>query len=327
MCFPPFCYIMSRERRPRRSAAAKILEANILKALVFGEVLWDVFPGGRKLGGAPMNFCAHVARLGAEGYMLTAVGRDKLGDIILEAMETHGIKKDFVKINEQKPTGVCNVTLNSQGQPSYELVEDVAYDNITVTDADTAAMEAHEFDVLYFGSLAQRNSVSADTLKKVIDNCSFKEVFCDINIRQDYYSRELIEASFAKSTVIKINRDEFELVKKLELVNSGCTELHDVCRQLCDKYNLKVVIVTLDSDGAAAYSHAENKLYTSSRQEATLVSAVGAGDSFSACFMYNYISGNDIQTCIDRANILGAYVVSFEEAIPEYSRELIEKIK
>lgn len=298
-----------------------------MKALVFGEVLWDVFPNEKKLGGAPMNFCAHIAKLGAESYLYSAVGKDELGDAVFESMDKLGLKKDFVAVNPQKSTGVCNVTLDEYGEPSYDLVFDVAYDNISASNTEIECINSHKFDVLYFGSLAQRNNVSANTLKQITESCSFKEVFCDINIRQNYYSKELIEECFRRSTIIKINRDELELAKTLEIVSAECRMIKDACEELCSKFDLKVVIVTLDSDGAAAYSHNEKTLYMSERQPATLVSAVGAGDSFSACFLYNYRNGKDIKTCIDRANILGAYVVGFEEAIPEYSLDLLEKIK
>ncbi|MBR5615045.1 MAG: hypothetical protein IKT39_06220 [Clostridia bacterium] len=298
-----------------------------MKALVFGEVLWDVFPNGKKLGGAPMNFCAHFTKLGAEGCLYSAVGKDELGDAVFESMDKLGLKKDFVAVNPQKRTGVCNVTLDEHGQPEYDLVFDVAYDNISASNTEIECINSHKFDVLYFGSLAQRNSVSANTVKEITESCSFKEVFCDINIRQNYYSKELIEECFARSTIIKINRDELELAKALEVISAQCRTIKDACDELCSKFDLKVVIVTLDSDGAAAYSYNDKTLCMSGRQPATLVSAVGAGDSFSACFLYNFLNGNDIKTCVERANILGAYVVGFEEAIPEYTEDLLRKIK
>ena len=298
-----------------------------MRILAFGEVLWDVFPTDKKLGGAPMNFIAHLTRLGAEGYLLSSIGEDELGNAVLENMDTLALNKDFIKINPQKATGVCQVTLNEQHEPSYDLVLDRAYDNIAVSDEDIDKINGFNFDVLYFGSLAQRNSVSAKSLEKITEECDFGDVFCDINIRQSYYSKELIESCFQKSTIVKINRDECELIKEMGIVPADCKELTDVCRELCRAFDLKVVIVTLDSDGAAAYSYSEDKLYISERQPATPVSAVGAGDSFSACFLYNYLNGESIKTCLKRGNIMGAYVVGFEEPIPEYSAELLGKIK
>ncbi len=296
-----------------------------MKALVFGEVLWDVFPEYKVLGGASMNFCAHFSKLGAKGYLITAVGNDELGNEALESIKKLGLPDDYIAVNNEKPTGYVHVTLDENHQPTYEIVEDVAYDNIKVTDKDIQTINEHCFDVLYFGTLAQRNSVSANTLNEITDKCGFKEVFCDINIRQSFYSKELIVDCFKKSTIIKINRDECELVKEMGIANGNGIE--EICVDLCEKYNLNVVIVTLDSDGAAAFSNAEKKLYSAQRQPATPVSAVGAGDSFSGCFLYNYLSGADLKTCIERANIVGAYVVSSPEAIPEYTDELLSKIK
>lgn len=296
-----------------------------MKALVFGEVLWDVFPEYKALGGAPMNFCAHFSKLGGEGYLISAVGDDELGVEALENIKKFGIPDNYIMINKQKPTGYVSVTLDENHQPTYEIVKDVAYDNIMLADTDIKSINDHAFDVLYFGTLAQRNSVSADTLDKITDNCKFKEIFCDINIRQSFYSKELIVKSFEKSTIIKINRDECDLVKEMGIADGNGIE--EICADLCDKYNFNVVIVTLDSDGAAAYSSADKKLYTAERQPATPVSAVGAGDSFSGCFLYNYIAGVDVKSCIERANIVGAYVVSSPEAIPEYTEELLKKAK
>ena len=298
-----------------------------MKALVFGEVLWDVFPDGKKLGGAPMNFSAHLARFGSKAYLLTAVGRDKLGDMVLENLERLSIEKEFVVVNDEKHTGICNVTLDEHREPSYDLVYDVAYDNITVTKEDIDRINFLNFDVLYFGSLAQRNSVSAKSLSKIVNSCNFKEIFCDINIRQNYYSKELIEKCFKKSTIIKVNRDECLILKKVGIVTSKCCELSEICEFLCKRFALKVVIVTLDCDGAAVYSYDERKLYKYNCQLANVISSVGAGDSFSACFLYNYMNGMGIKSCIERANILGAYVVGFEEAIPDYTEELLQKIK
>jgi len=296
-----------------------------MKALVFGEVLWDVFPEYKVLGGASMNFCAHFSKLGADGYLITAVGNDELGAEALESIKQLGLPDDYIAVNNEKETGYVHVTLDENHQPTYEIVEDVAYDNIKVSEADIKSINDRCFEVLYFGTLAQRNSVSADTLKEITDKCRFKEIFCDINIRQSFYSKELIVQCFQKSTIIKINRDECELVKEMGIANGNSIE--EICADLCEKFNLNVVIVTLDGDGAAAYSYSDKMLYSAERQPATPVSAVGAGDSFSGCFLYNYLSGVDLKACIERANTLGAYVVSSPEAIPDYTDELLAKIK
>ena len=290
-----------------------------MKILAFGEILFDVDvkKNEKKLGGAPMNFCSHLSKLGAEGFILSSVGKDELGDEALEAAEKFNVNKKYIILND-KSTGVCNVTYNGS-EPDYDLSRIGAYDNICVTDGMLEEMKKENFDILYFGTLAQRSKESKDSLLKVMENVSFRKVFCDMNLRQHYYSDEVLSFSLEKTDILKINRDEFEFLKE----NGFC----DSVKNLCEKYDIEKVILTLDKDGAELYDLKEDKTYYSDGVKTQEVSSVGAGDSMCACFLYNYLKGEELQTCLDRANIMGAFVVSKKDAIPDYTEEIISKVK
>ncbi len=290
-----------------------------MKILAFGEILFDVDvkKNERKLGGAPMNFCSHLSKLGAEGYILSSVGHDESGNEALEAAEKFNVNKKYIILND-KSTGVCNVTYNGS-EPSYDLSRIGAYDNICVSDEMLEEMKKENFDILYFGTLAQRENESKNSLFKVLENVSFGKVFCDMNLRQHYYSDEVLTFSLQKTDILKINRDEFNFLKEKGFCDS--------VKNLCEKYNIEKVLLTLDKDGAELYDFNEDKTYVSEGVETEEVSSVGAGDSMCACFLYNYMSGCDLQTCLDKANIMGAFVVSCKEAIPEYTKELLNKVR
>ncbi|MBQ7956692.1 MAG: hypothetical protein IJ279_01535 [Clostridia bacterium] len=290
-----------------------------MKVLAFGEILFDVDvkKNEKKLGGAPMNFCSHLSKLGAEGYILSSVGKDELGEESLQTAEKFNVNKKYIILNE-KSTGVCNVTYHGS-EPDYDLSRIGAYDNICVSDGMLEEMKKENFDVLYFGTLAQRENESKNSLLKVLENVSFGKVFCDMNLRQHYYSDEVLTFSLQKTDILKINRDEFCFLKE----NGFCNSV----KSLCEKYNIEKVLLTLDKDGAELYDAEEDKTYFSAGVKTEEVSSVGAGDSMCACFLYNYLRCEPLQVCLDRANIMGAYVVSKKDAIPDYTEELISKVK
>ncbi len=288
-----------------------------MKILTFGEVLYDIFDGDYKIGGAPLNFSAHFSKLGGCGYVLSAVGNDELGNKAINIADEIGVSTKYLfKSNYQ--TGFCKVTRNGD-EPIYDLSAVCAYDNIEVSDDDVKAIENECFDILYFGTLVQRNAVSRNTLKKLLDRKCFKKIFFDMNLRQDYYSKEIIEKSLYVSDIVKINRDEFDKLKAFGMCKDE--------KELCDKYDIEKLLLTLDKDGMMLYDSKTGKTYNSQKPKNKVVSTVGAGDGSSACFLYNHLAGEDLQVCIDRANLMGDYIVTFTEAIPEYSEELLNELK
>jgi fructokinase len=282
-----------------------------MKILVFGEILWDVFPGKYEIGGAPLNFGAHLAKLGAEVSVVSAVGNDDLGLESLRMVRDFGIDDRFIKVVE-KPTGVCNVSVDEQGNPTYDLVRDVAYDNITV---DEEVFNSR-YDAFYMGTLARRSKVSSETFRKLVEKCKYDEVFCDINIRQDFYTKEIVEESLVHSTIIKISQEEAFVFNETGLLEYS--NLEELSIKLAKDFDIKLVLITLGEKGAFLYSAKENAFFKSIPAPVKVVSTVGAGDSFSAAFLYNYLNGKDLQACLDKAVQLSSFVVTRLGAVPEF---------
>jgi len=280
---------------------------------VFGEILWDIFGEEKKIGGAPFNFGAHVKKLGGEVNLVSAVGKDELGRLAVDEAKSLGLSVESIA-EVDYPTGHCLVTLNN-GTPSYNLVRDVAYDNIPKPNDGV-----YTASTLYFGTLAQRSGASLATLNSLL-NGKYDEVFFDINIRQSYYSKEMIDNSLKHTTIFKVSREE------IGVLNIDDT-LEKICVKLSEQYkNLKLIIVTLDKDGAFVYNCKDGEIKYSPKPKSKVVSTVGAGDSFSACFIYNYLLKNSLEVCLERATALSDYVVTQLGAVPEYTAELIKKIK
>ncbi len=304
-----------------------------MKILAFGEILFDIFDGSEKLGGAPLNFCSDMVKLGAKGYILSALGSDRLGSNAIAAMDNIGVDYSLSNTESLFGTGSCIVTTDDDGNASYELVEGVAYDHITVSDEEISRINAEDFDVFYFGTLAQRNISSKATLDKIFASCSFKNVFFDINIRRMYYSNDIIKAGLERATILKINYSECELLCNMGFCmtrfgdKSDNESLRAIAAELCENYSIETVIITLDKDGACAYRHSTGEFCRSDKADGEVISTVGAGDAFSACFIYNYVDGKDLATCVERANILGDYTVGYLEAIPPYTEELLGRIR
>ena len=282
-----------------------------IKIAVFGEILWDIFGEEKTIGGAPFNFAAHAARLGADVTMISAVGSDALGDDAIAAARGFGVGvEDVARVGT--PTGYCRVTL-SDGVPSYELVRGVAYDMIPPPKNEILA------DAFYFGTLAARGDVSAATLEGLLGG-GYREIFFDINIRQKYYTQELIDSALQRATIFKLSREE------MGVLGFGVDEA-DVCRAVSARYpNLRLIILTLDRDGALVYETATGLVHRSPVPTSPAVSTVGAGDSFSACFLVNYLRGHGIETSLARAVLLSDYVVTQLGAVPDYPDSLISQI-
>ena len=305
-----------------------------MKILAFGEILWDVFEKTKEIGGAPFNFCAHLSKLGGESYLLSSVGDDDLAGETLAQMDRFNVKRPFVFKSSLYPTGVCRVSCDSNGQPTYDLGGDMAYDHITLDDETLKDIKAHAFDAFYFGTLAQRSPESRQALNRVLQACSFRDVYCDLNIRQHYHNRETIETCLSHATMLKLNRDECSLLMSymdIAMDKSLYASDEDFYREfgarLCKTLGFKLVIITLDADGALVYESAKQTLCASGRPLNKAVSTVGAGDSFSACFLYNYLNGEATEQCLKRANLLGDYVVTRYGAVPDYSEALLARIK
>ena len=273
-----------------------------------GEILWDMLPTGKALGGAPANFAYHAGRLGEEGWAVSAIGDDPLGHEILDIVE--GKKLNNLIAVTDKPTGTVQVTLDDKGVPSYNIMEDVAWDNIPFTpEMESLARRA---DAVCFGSLVQRMG-SRDSVMKFLRATSPEalRVF-DINLRQHYYSSEVIDASLKLSNILKINDEEIRIVADMFGLGADDTV---ACRSLAERYGLKLVILTKGAKGSEVITATESIPQEVGKVD--VVDTVGAGDSFTAAFVVAYLRGASLGEAQRLANKRAAYVCSRKGAMPE----------
>jgi len=274
-----------------------------------GEVLWDVFPTGKKLGGAPANFAYHVSQFGLNGLAVSAVGRDDLGDETLKSLDEHKLNYHIERVDE--PTGTVQVTLDAAGVPQYEIKTGVAWDNIPFT--DELARIAASTRAVCFGSLAQRSGVSRDTISRFLDATPREclKVF-DINIRQDFYSIEILEDSLRRADVLKINDEEIILVSRIFGIAE--TNMEDIARRLMMDYSLDTVILTCGAVGSYVF-HQGGVSYLDT-PKVDVVDTVGAGDSFTGAYVASILSGKSIEEAHRRAVDVSAFVCTRSGAMP-----------
>ncbi len=279
-----------------------------LKILGIGELVWDMLPAGKQLGGAPVNFAFWCNRLGAEGYPVTAIGKDSLGDEVVAWLENTGLDLRHIQRNGH-PTGVVNVTLSEGGIPAYDIVENVAWDAI---EADENTLElARTADAICWGALAQRSGKTRRSVKAVLDAApeSCLKVF-DINIRQNWYTREVIESSLNKADVLKLNEDELPLIAEMFGLPQE-TAVADIIRN----FSLKYIIYTAGADHSEIHG-AEGLLSSIKTPSVEVADTVGAGDSFTAAFITSLLGGNTIQESHAKAVEVAAEVCTIKGAIP-----------
>lgn len=279
------------------------------KIIGLGEILWDMLPTGKQLGGAPANFAYHVCRLGGNGWAVSAISDDELGREIKNTLSTKKLNTILEEVNE--PTGSVQVTLNAAGVPTYDITEGVAWDHIPFT--ERIGNLAKETSAVCFGTLAQRSPESRATIHKFIESmpAGSLKVF-DINLRQKYYDEKIISDSLRLADILKINDEELEIVSRM-LCLTGTSE--ERCRAISREFNLKFVILTMGGDGSKVIL--EDIVHLSTPGKINIVDTVGAGDSFTAAFMLAYLRGESIEKAHTLATEVSSYVCTKAGAMPE----------
>ena len=225
-----------------------------MKVLSFGEVLWDVYADSEHIGGAPLNFAAHFAKCGGESAVVTAVGKDELGDKTIDVIREMGINIGYITRSD-KETGKCLVTLDDNQIPSYNLLDNVAYDCIEKPD-----ISENVFDVLYFGTLSLRNESNRAVIDRIVAENNFDEIFVDVNIRPPYYSDEVIDFACENATIIKISDEELPVIMKA--INSEKTAISDCALAVSDRYtNIRILIITRGDKGSYVYDCTNGQAY------------------------------------------------------------------
>ena len=283
-----------------------------MRVLAFGEILWDLYPDNKFLGGASLNFGAHLAKHGEDVFLLSAVGQDDLGKEAIEQVKKWKINEKYISSLDTKKTGRCLVTLDQNSVPSYDLLTDVAYDYINCDNI------TENFDVLYFGTLALRSEYNYNSINNLLTSRNFKDVFVDVNIRKPFCSAKTVRFAVESATILKVSLEELSTVSdflSIEEVQNYKT----FAKLLADKFkNLKLIVITLGEDGAYAYDCINESEFYCAGIKAAVVSTVGAGDSFSAAFLSKYMYGFDAQACLEYANKIACMVVSVMDAVPDY---------
>jgi len=286
-----------------------------------GEALWDVLPEGKKLGGAPANFAYHISQFGLESRVVSAVGDDKLGNEILDNFRERQLEGIIEKV--PYPTGTVQVELDDAGVPCYDIKENVAWDNIPFSpELEELARRTRS---VCFGSLAQRSIVSRETINRFLDTMPDGEGQCkifDINLRQGFYTKEVICTSLEKCNILKINDEELVVISRM--FNYPGIDLQDKCWILLGKYNLKMLILTCGVNGSYVFTPGAVSFVETPKVE--VADTVGAGDSFTATFVAAILHGKSVPEAHRLAVEASAYVCTQNGAMPRFPQKLIDRI-
>lgn len=276
-----------------------------------GEALWDVLPEGKKIGGAPANFAYHVSQFGLPSCVVSAVGADALGKEIVENFTSKGLNQLIAEV--PYPTGTVQVEIDQAGVPQYEIKENVAWDNIPWTKQLESL--AARTKAVCFGSLAQRNVVSRNTINRFLDAMPGKGdsfVVFDVNLRQGFYNKEILCNSMKRCNILKINDEELVTVSRM--FGYPGIDLQDKCWILLGKYNLKMLILTCGINGSYVFTPGNVSFDPTPMVE--VADTVGAGDSFTAAFIASLLKGKSVVEAHSLAVHTSAYVCTKNGAMP-----------
>ena len=280
-----------------------------------GEILWDLLPSGRQLGGAPANFayCSHL--LGNRTVVASRIGSDDLGNDVRNRLRQTGIGQDFLQVDPRHATGTVNVELDSHGQPTYEITQGSAWDFMEWTDSWQAL--AQSADAVCCGSLAQRSAGSRATILKFLEATrpDALRVF-DVNLRQKFYSADVIQSSLQRANVVKLNHDELLVLRNLIGLGAASGRDADVftCRELIEKFELRLACVTVGASGSLICDRASLHRHPGFR--VAVSDTIGAGDAFTAGLVHGLLRGESLAAMNDLANRMGAWVASYPGAMP-----------
>lgn len=287
------------------------MEENKKVVVGMGEALWDVLPEGKKIGGAPANFAYHVGQFGLDSCVVSAVGDDALGNEIIGNFNSKGLKRLIEKV--PYPTGTVQVEIDPAGIPQYDIKENVAWDNIPFT--PELEKLAKRTKAVCFGSLAQRNVVSRETISRFLDAMPKDDdslVVFDVNLRQGFYTKEILCESMRRCNILKINDEELVTVSRL--FGYPGIDLQDKCWILLGKYNLKMLILTCGVNGSYVFTPGSVSFLPTPQVE--VADTVGAGDSFTAAFIASILKGQPVTEAHRRAVNTSAFVCTQKGAMP-----------
>jgi len=295
--------------------------AEPLVMIGLGEVLWDLLPSGKALGGAPANFAYMATVLGDQGVVASRVGDDELGKEACRAMQELGLSTTYLQHDDRHETGTATVSIDTAGEPNFTIKKFVAWDFLEWT-TQWEELSARA-DVVCFGSLAQRSSESAVTIESFLKNAPKKTLrICDVNLRESFYDQNVLRRSFKYADIVKLNDQELLQISYLLKLGTGNQEmLAQRMLHLCD---LRLVCITCGSRGSLLVTQDEAVVHKGFR--VTVADAVGAGDAFTACLAHHYLRGHSLQEMSESANRFASWVATQKGAMPPISTDKLQSI-
>ena len=289
-------------------------------AVGLGELLWDMLPEGRQIGGAPFNFARHCNQLGLEGFPVSQIGIDELGNETVSLLKDWGITPDFVSRDPQHETGTVNIRLDNQGKPNYEIRDDAAWDFIQ----HNLLLEqlAPKVDIVCFGTLAQRSDASRSTIYSFLDRMSSDAIkLFDVNLRQHFYSIGSIKASLERASILKLSDEELPVLKNAFSL-SGSVEVQ--LSELKNRFELKLIAYTRGAEGSLLIDGSGTDDHPGTT--ITTIDTIGAGDSFSATLCAGLLQGLTLAPLNENANQVAAYVCSQRGATPALPESIVKNV-
>jgi len=287
-----------------------------------GELLWDLFPQGKQLGGAPANFAYMTALLGDRGIVASRVGSDRLGQEAIWQLASSGLDTSLIQTDAKHATGTVKVEVDSKGQPEYTIVEDVAWDHLEWTPAWKTLAESA--DAVCFGSLAQRSEVSRSTIREFLKAArpGAARIF-DVNLRQTFFSAEVLRDSASRTDILKLNHEEAP--KLIECLGGRFVSDLAVARWLVKEFGIRIVCVTRGAKGSLLVTATEENTHPGFAVR--VADTVGAGDAFTAALVHHALRGGTLAEMNQAANRLGAWVASQEGAMPAAEEDVLGEIR
>lgn len=286
----------------------------------FGEILWDIFPGNNpRAGGAPFNVSYHLNKMGIHTEMISSVGNDNLGHELLAKIKNWNLSDQHIQLSDEYPTSTVIAHVDEYNEAHYDIVENVAWDNIVITENNLQLVK--NADALVFGSLATRNETTRKTLFELAENSHFN-VF-DINLRAPFYDVSVIKDLLHLIQLAKFNKAELRLI--LEFLNKDYTDELDAAKFLQNQFGMKEIIISKGSKGALYVNEDQSYFYPAVTID--VKDTVGSGDSFLAGFLSRRLMTNNVDEIMSQAVSLGAFITSKEGACPDYSLEEFNNFK
>jgi len=290
---------------------------NKLNIAGLGELLWDLFPGNKKPGGAPANVAYHASQWGANGIVLSCVGDDERGSELVSYLKNKNLVTDYIQQDEIHPTGAVKVDFEEE-EPVYTIIEGVAWDHLVLTDKWVEI--AKSLDAICFGTLAQRSEQSRGTIYKLLD-CLPKHTLkvLDVNLREPFYSQKILLESARRCNIIKLNVHEFHLLG--EIFSQA-----DLPDWLFTEMDIDIICLTKGSEGSELITPGRHIQVEPASVDTSTGDAVGVGDAFTATLIYNLLNRESLQNTLKRANAYAGVIVTKKGGMPDLSQNLISKL-